>query len=85
MLTIICSLVEGKERAIFTNSGRVGSLWVDIVADMAEGMAVNIDCRQCVVVGMCIDEKEDPKKTYFILIVRELSLGNRYERFGVES
>jgi len=32
---------------------------------------------------MCKDKKEDPKKTYFILIVREISLGNRYKRFRV--
>jgi hypothetical protein len=74
---------ERKERAIISDLGRVGSLWVDIVADMAEDMTVDIDCQQCVVVGMCKDEKEDPKKTYFILIVRETSLRNGYERFGV--
>ena len=81
---------EEKEYAIFADPGRVGSLWFDI--------ATKIEFRHCVVVGMRKDQKKDPQKTYYILVVREkpreykgLGVGEvearyvskEYERLGV--
>ena len=63
----------GQEHAIFADPGRVGSLWFD--------MATKIEFRHCVVVGMCQDRKEDPRKTYYILVVREKP--REYEGLGV--
>ncbi|KAJ4168292.1 hypothetical protein NW754_013626 [Fusarium falciforme] len=71
---------DGNRFAIFAGTAsasprKVGSLWFD-VADTTE-------FKHCVVVGMGDDnEKTDPQKTYFVLVVRQKQ-GEGYERLGV--
>ena len=66
---------EEKEYAIFANLRKVGSLWFDI-GDKAQ-------FKHCVIVRMRKDEKEDPQKTYYILVVQKKPLVKRYKRLGV--
>ncbi|KAK4097756.1 HET-domain-containing protein [Parathielavia hyrcaniae] len=69
---------EEKEYAIFDRTEKVGSLWFD-VADHIQFQ----DCF-CVVVGMDKDDKkEDSRKTYNVLIIRQKAGGRGYERVGV--
>jgi hypothetical protein len=56
-----CRMGQEKEHAIYADSGRVGSLSFD--------MGANIQFNYCVIVGMRVDENEDPEKTYYILVV----------------
>ncbi|KAK4033909.1 heterokaryon incompatibility protein-domain-containing protein [Parachaetomium inaequale] len=66
------------EHAIFDGTEKVGSLWFD-VADHIQFE----DCN-CVVVSMdSWDQKEDPRKTYHILMIREKAGGVGYKRVGV--
>ena len=66
---------EEKEHTIFANLGKVGSLWFDMGADT--------QFKHCVIVGMRKDKKEDPQKTYYILVVQKKPLVKRYKRLGV--
>lgn len=72
---------DGKQCAIFATTGfawtrKVGSLWFDV--------ADRVEFSHCVVVGMDEEhKKEDPQKTYYILIVREKLSEGGYERVGV--
>lgn len=66
---------EEKEHAIYADSGRVGSLWFDI--------GVENPFKHCVVIGMRDDKKENPQKTYYILVIQEESPNKRYKRLGV--
>ncbi|KAK4095935.1 HET-domain-containing protein [Parathielavia hyrcaniae] len=69
---------EEEEHAIFDGTEKVGSLWFD-VADHIQFQ----DCF-CVVVSMGKDDKkEDSRKTYNILILRQRVGGRGYERVGV--
>ncbi|KAF7503416.1 hypothetical protein GJ744_003899 [Endocarpon pusillum] len=68
---------QEKEHAIFADQERVGSLWFDMAADI-ESKSIH-----CVIIGMRDDAKEDPKKTYYILVVRGNQQKNGYERLGV--
>ncbi|KAF2174589.1 hypothetical protein K469DRAFT_743604 [Zopfia rhizophila CBS 207.26] len=64
-----------KGYAISADPGRVGSVWFD--------MRANDQFKHCVVVGMRQDEKEDPQKTYYILVVKEKPQDEGYKRLGV--
>jgi hypothetical protein len=72
---------DGNQFAVFARTAfawtrKVGSLWFDV--------ADRIDFKHCVVVGMGDDDgKEDPQKTYYILLVREKLSREGYERIGV--
>lgn len=48
-------------------------------------MAADIESKSihCVVAGMRDDAKEDPQKTYYILVVRENQQKKGFERLGV--
>ncbi|KAK4096474.1 HET-domain-containing protein, partial [Parathielavia hyrcaniae] len=78
-LLVPCSEDLGfEERAIFDRTEKVGSLWFD-VADHIQFQ----DCF-CVVVSMGKDDKkEDSRKTYNVLIIRQKVGGRGYERVGV--
>ncbi|KAI3570894.1 heterokaryon incompatibility protein-domain-containing protein [Fusarium oxysporum f. sp. albedinis] len=71
----------GKQCRIFDRTAfawirKVGSLWFDV--------ADRIEFKYCVVVGVGDDyEKEESRKTYYILVVREKLGGGEYERVGV--
>jgi hypothetical protein len=71
----------GKQCRIFDRTAfawirKVGSLWFDA--------ADRIVFKYCVVVGVGDDyEKEESRKTYYILVVREKLGGGGYERVGV--
>jgi hypothetical protein len=72
---------DGKQFAIFgvppfAETNQVGSLWFDV--------ADRIEFKHCVVIGMDANQEEDPRKTYYILVVREKQGGGEgYERLGV--
>ncbi|KAJ3454382.1 hypothetical protein MRS44_018276 [Fusarium solani] len=72
---------DGKQFAIFASTpsalaGTVGFLWFDV--------ADRIEFQRCVVVGMGKGpRKEESRKTYYILVVREKLGGAGYERVGV--
>jgi hypothetical protein len=67
---------EGKDHAVFDALGKVGSLWFDVTDRIA--------FKHCVVIGMDdYDGKEDPRKTYYFLLVREKLSREGYERIGV--
>ena len=68
---------EEKEYVIYAGPGKVGCLWFD--------MATKIELRDCdcVVVGMCNDQKKDPQKTYYILVVPKNPEDKGYKRLGV--
>jgi hypothetical protein len=67
---------QGSQHSVFdTESEEVGVLWFDVKTDP--------HFQHCVVIGMEVDRKEHPHKTYYILATRELSSKNMYERVGV--
>jgi len=66
---------EEKEHAIFADPGRVGSLWFDMGAENP--------FKHCVVIGMRSNGKQDPQKTYYILVVQEEPQDKGYKRLGV--
>ncbi|KAM7222746.1 Heterokaryon incompatibility protein (HET) domain containing protein [Rhypophila decipiens] len=69
---------KGEEYAIVDATEQIGSIWFD-VADQIQLK----DCN-CSVVGMVGDErKEDARKTYHVLIIREKDGDGGYERVGV--
>jgi hypothetical protein len=69
---------KGEGHAIFDGTEQVGSLWYD----MADHIRLE-DCN-CAVVSMIRDEKkEDHRKTYHVLVIRERAEGGGYERVGV--
>ena len=74
-----CQMEQREEGyALVDGTKKVGSLWFD-VADLIRFKACN-----CVVVSMVRDrETEDARKTYHILLVREKSGGEGFERVGV--
>ena len=64
-----------EEHAILEGTEEVGSLWFDV--------AGQVEFKYCVVVSMdCFDQKEDARKTYYVLAVRKKD-GVAYERLGV--
>lgn len=66
---------KGEEHAIVDGTRQVGSLWFD-VADQIQLK----DCH-CAVVSMAKDgERDDARKTYYVLVIRK---EGRYERVGV--
>lgn len=68
---------KGEEHAIVHSTEQVGSLWFD-TADRPRLEDCNF-----VVVNMVQDEKEDARKTYYVLVIREKAGGGGYERLGV--
>ena len=67
---------NGEEHVIVDGTGKVGSLWFDVADQM--------EFKHCIVVGMGeYDEKEDPRKIYYILVIREKPGRKEYERLGV--
>jgi len=67
---------KGVEYAVVYRKRQIGSLWFDVVDQIQLK-----DCN-CVVVSMVKgEEKEDVRKTYYVLVIRKLC--KRYERVGV--
>lgn len=72
-----CRVEQQAEGHVIVNgTEEVGCIWFDV--------ADRIELKHCVVVGMDKnDEKEDPRKTYYVLVVWKKEDGVAYERLGV--
>jgi hypothetical protein len=67
---------NGEEHTILNGTEKVGSLWFDVADQMG--------FKHCIVIGMGeYDEKEDPRKIYYVLVIREKHGRKEYERLGV--
>ncbi|KAK3380806.1 heterokaryon incompatibility protein-domain-containing protein [Podospora didyma] len=68
---------KGKEHAIIDGvEKRVGSVWFNV--------ADRFEFEYCVVVGMREDDKrEDPEKTYYVLVIGKKDGDGGYKRLGV--
>ncbi|KAK3360343.1 heterokaryon incompatibility protein-domain-containing protein [Lasiosphaeria hispida] len=72
-----CRVEQQAEGHVIVNgTEEVGCIWFDV--------ADRIEFKHCVAVGMDKhDKKEDPRKTYYILVVWKKEDGVEYERLGV--
>ncbi|PWY68924.1 HET-domain-containing protein [Aspergillus eucalypticola CBS 122712] len=66
-----------REYMIYADIGEIGCLYFDTDS------AAEIESRNCVVIAMSHDDKDDPYKQYYILAVQRRSGEEEYERLGV--